>query len=118
MVRFDPPLPSAALAVPVLHQSACRLGGRGEGGLERWAGHDGPGRARQASLPGREGESGSAVHAGPADMLCYRYRAWPGGQGVGSSSPTARNDLSKLTGSPQSRFVPTKTKERLAQQRY
>ena len=35
-----------------LHLSACRKWG--EGGLERWIGHDRPGRARQASLPLRE----------------------------------------------------------------
>ena len=48
-----PPLPlprwrSWASGAPTLHLSACRTGG--EEGVEQWAGHAGPGWARQASL--------------------------------------------------------------------
>ena len=74
------PLPrwrSWAPWAPILHLFACRTWG--EGGLERWAGHDRPGSAKQASLPPREWVS-RAVGS---------WQAIRRARSMGGSSPTA-----------------------------
>ena len=82
------PLPSPSLAILSLWgpQSApvCLSTRGGEGGVERGAGHEGPGRANQASLWGREWVS-RAVSSGEA----IRHATCHEDTRMGGSSPTA-----------------------------